>query len=118
MPSGSVTGASGGTGQGRGGQGTASGRGDSTVTGDSSAPTVWVPGGATDEQRVGGTSTSDQSSIIGQGQALTGTSGARVPVDSVLSDYLDEAVESLDRGQVPPASRALVQRYFDIIAGF
>ena len=118
MPSGSVAGASGGTGQGRGGQGTASGRGDSTVTGDSSAPTVWVPGGATDEQRVGGTSTSDESSIIGQGQALTGTSGARVPVDSVLSDYLDEAVESLDRGQVPPASRALVQRYFDIIAGF
>ena len=117
-PSGSVTGASGGTSQGRGGQGTASGSGDSTVTGDSGAPTVWVPGGATDEQRVGGTSTSDQSSIVGQGQALTGTTGARVPVDTVLSDYLDEAVESLDRGRIPPASRALVQRYFDIVAGF
>ena len=113
-----MTGATGGTGEGRGGPGTAGGRGDSTVTGDREAPTVWVPGGATDEQRVGGIATSEQSTIVGQGQALTGASGARVPVDSVLSDYLDEAVESLDRGRIPPASRALVQRYFDIIAGF
>ena len=117
-PSGSVTGASGGTGQGQGGQGTASGRGDSTETGGSAAPTVWLPGGVSDEQRVGGTSTSGEFETIGQGQAITGASGARVPVDEVLSDYLDEAVESLDRGQISPASRALVQRYFDAIAGF
>ena len=117
-PSGSVTGASGGTGQGQGGQGTASGRGDSTETGGSAAPTVWLPGGASDEQRVGGISTSGEFETIGQGQAITGSSGARVPVDEVLSDYFDEAVESLDRGQIPPASRALVQRYFDAIAGF
>ena len=113
-----MTGASGGTGQGRGGQGTASGRGDSTETGASAAPTVWLPGGASDEQRVGGTATSGEFETIGQGQAITGASGARVPVDEVLSDYFDEAVESLDRGQIPPASRALVQRYFDAIAGF
>ena len=117
-PSGSVTGASGGTGQGQGGQGTASGRGDSTETGGSAAPTVWLPGGASDEQRVGGISTSGEFETVGQGQAITGASGARVPVDEVLSDYFDEAVESLDRGQIPPASRALVQRYFDAIAGF
>ena len=113
-----MTGASSGTGQGRGGQGTASGRGDSTETGDRSAPTIWLPGGASDIQRVEGASTSGQSEIVGQGQGITGTSGARVPVGEVLGSYLDEAVESLDRGEVPPAARALVQRYFDAIAGF
>ena len=114
-----MTGASSGTGQGQGGQGTASGRGDSTETGDRSAPTIWLPGGASDIQRVDGASTtSGQSEIVGQGQGITGASGARVPVGEVLGSYLDEAVESLDRGEVPPAARALVQRYFDAIAGF
>ena len=113
-----MTGASGGTGQGQGGQGTARGRGDSTETGDSSGPTVWLPGGASDEQRVDGASTSGQSEIVGRGQSITGSSGARVPVDEVLGTYFEEAIESLDRGQIPPASRALVQRYFDAIAGF
>ena len=117
-PSGAVTGAGGGTGEGRGGQGTPAGRGDSTESGDRDVPTVWEPGAAVDEQQVGGTSTSDQATTVGQGQGLTGVSGARVPVDSVLSDYLAEAVESLDRGRIPPASRALVQRYFDVLAGF
>jgi hypothetical protein len=113
-----VTGASGGTGAGQGGQGTAGGRGDSTETGDNTAPTIWQPGGPSDQQFVDGTAGQGETEVVGEGQAVTGSAGAQVPVDQVLDTYRDEAVRSLDRGQVPPAARELVQRYFDLLAGF
>ena len=117
-PSGSVAGASGGTGQGQAGPGTANGRGDSTDTGDVGVPTLWSPNGVGDRRYVQGTPTSGESETVGHGSLISGDSGARVPVDEVLGDYLAEAVESLDRGRIPPSSRALVQRYFDTVAGF
>ncbi|MGB3734243.1 MAG: hypothetical protein WA964_04750 [Ilumatobacter sp.] len=116
-PSGQVTGAPGGTGQGQGGQGTPNGTGQSTETGDADAPTIWLPGGASDEQFVDGQVTSDDTETVGSGQAVSSSSGARVPVDDVITSYRDEAVAALDRGQVSPSSRELVQRYFDAISG-
>ena len=66
---------------------------------------------------VDGASSGSASETVGQGNATSTGSGARVPAAEVIPTYRDEALSALDRGRVPPSARDLVQRYFDSISG-
>jgi len=117
-PSGDVGGASGGdNASGQGGQGQINGSGDSTETGnEADNPTLFDPGGETDELFPGGSGTGD-SETVGLGQGPTTSGGSQVPLSDALGDYERQAVAALADPSVAPSQRALVQRYFDRLAG-
>ena len=87
---------------------------------DDTTPSVWLPAESVDILQADGNSSSEPGGtgeIVGLGQVQSSSSGTRIPVDEVVSTYRDEAVKSLNRGQVPPTAQDLVRDYFDTIAG-
>jgi len=116
--SGDVTGASGGSNAvGQGGQGQAQGGGESTEVGtETDAPTLFNPGGDSEEIFPTGTSNGEtETTGLGQGPTIAG--GSQVPLSDAIGEFERQAVAALGDPSVPPSQRALVQRYFDRLAG-
>ena len=117
-PSGEVTGALGGTGAGQGGVGTPNGSGESTDVGnESQTPSLFLPGGDS-EELFPNNGADGESETVGLGEGATSSGGSQVPVRDVLPNFAAEAIAAADDPAVPPSTRALVQRYFDSLAGF
>jgi len=53
---------------------------------------------------------------VGKGDGLTLQNAAQVPLGDVLPRYSAEATAALDRLDIPPTQRALVQSYFAALA--
>lgn len=117
-PSGNVGGSSGGQGSGQGGQGqSGSGQGDPTGSG-ANEPTLFDPTGAGgDDINVGGSGSGQPGETVGQGNGATTSGDARTPLSRVLSRYLAQATLAVERGDLPPSLRDVIQAYFDQLSG-
>ena len=80
--------------------------------------TVFDPAGGTDGDVLNTTGQEGEgpSQQVGQGDGLSLQNGAQVPVGNVLPRYSAEATAALDRLDIPPTQRALVQSYFAALA--
>ncbi len=112
-------GASGATGSGRGGQGTANGSGNNPSVGLEESATVYDPAGGTDGEQLQADTRGGEgrTETVGRGQGQTRAGPAVVPLADVLPRYDAEATAALDRLAIPPSQRDLVRAYFDSLGG-
>ena len=123
-PSGNVAGSSGGTGSGRGGQGrpsdNANGAGNGPAPADEQGAdaSVYVPGYSEgDKLEAGGSGPGEPGETVGQGNGPTGRGGSRVPLSELPQSYRDAMVAALERSDLPPTLRDVIQAYFESTAG-
>jgi hypothetical protein len=106
------------TGSGQGGPGTPGGGTGNNPSGGLESATVFDPAGGTDGQVLNTTGQEGEgpSQVVGKGDGLTLQNAAQVPLGTVLPRYSAEATAALERLDIPPTQRALVQSYFAALA--
>ena len=105
------------TGSGQGGPGVVGGGTGNNPSGGLETATVYDPASGTDGEVLNTTGQQGEgpSRVVGKGDGLTLQNQAQVPLASVLPRYSAEATAALDRLDIPPTQRALVQAYFSAL---
>jgi hypothetical protein len=117
-PSGNVGGASGGQGSGQGGPGQSGAGGPEGAGSGENDPTVFDPSFSDGEElEAGGSGTGDPGETIGEGNGGTTAGSARTPLSRVIDRYLEQATRVVERGDLPPSLRDVIQTYFDRLTG-
>ncbi|MDW3219227.1 MAG: hypothetical protein R8F63_11505 [Acidimicrobiales bacterium] len=115
-PSGNVGGSQAQTGSGQGGQGNIAGVGNADVAPLDGATVLVGPEGTPGETiNVDGTG-DGPSETIGQGDTESSDGSITVPLSDVITDFRDQAIESLDGSPIPPSLRDQIAAYFEALA--
>jgi hypothetical protein len=66
---------------------------------------------------VGGAGSGDPGETIGKGNGGSTAGQARTPLSKALARYQRQATRAIERGDLPPSMRSLIQAYFDQLSG-
>ncbi len=74
-------------------------------------------GGDGDDLNTGGTGSGQPGETVGRGNGATTAGQARTPLSQALGRYREQATRAIERADLPPSLRDLIQAYFDQLSG-